>query len=79
MYWVYIIRSRKTGVYHIDTSGSVEEKLEEHNRGKLPPTQHATPWDLVHKEGFGDWTDAVAKEKQIQSIGIGRYLRSMNK
>jgi putative endonuclease len=79
MHWVYVIRSRKTGTYHIDTTGAIEEKLEEHNKGKIRTTQLSTPWELVFKEGFENWTDAVAKEKQIQSIGIGRYLRSIGK
>lgn len=79
MHWVYIIRSRKSGVYHLDSTGSVNEKLEEHNLGKIRQTQYATPWELVHQEAFDDWTGAVAKEKQIVSIGIGRYLRSIGK
>jgi putative endonuclease len=79
MYSVYIIRSRRTGRYHVDTTSTINEKLDDHNRGKVKRTQTGFPWELVHRESFTSWEDAVAKEKLISSIGIGRYLRSIGK
>ena len=79
MHWLFVLYSRKLKTYHLDSAQDMDTRIEEHNLGKLAPTAHGTPWEVVHKEFFPSWTEAAVKEQQIKSIGLQRYLRSIGK
>ncbi len=79
MRWLFVLYSSKSKTYYMDSAEDMNQRVDDHNRGKLAPTAHGAPWEVLHKEQFADWTGAAAKETQIKSIGLQRYLRSVGK
>jgi len=76
MYYVYILQSLKfPDKYYTGCTQNPEERLKQHNAGKLSSRSHQTslyrPWRLVVQIGFQDKDKAFAFEKYLKS-GSGR-------
>ena len=71
MYWVYILRSRKTGRHYTGSCEDLADRLARHNSGQSKATRHGVPWDLVYQEPFSTRADAVCRERQLKT-GCGR-------
>ena len=44
---VYILQSKKNGLYYIGSTNDIERRLEEHNQGKSASTRNLTPFKLM--------------------------------
>ena len=72
MYFVYVLKSLKTGRRYIGfTSKSPQERLEAHNSGVSPWTHQNRPLTLVYQESFSDRQKARRREKFLKT-GNGR-------
>jgi putative endonuclease len=67
MYYVYILRSERSGRYYVGYTKDVLERLKMHNFGKVPSTTRDKPWALFHKEEFTDSLMARRRELQLKS------------
>jgi putative endonuclease len=65
-YYVYIIKSLKSGKIYIGISKNPEKRLKEHNKGDSKFTKGHKPWVLVYKEFVGDRKQARSKEKKLK-------------
>jgi len=74
MYYVYVIRSVPTERHYVGSSENWEERLKQHNQGKVRSTKAYQPWEAVHIETFLDRTAARKRELQIKRYKGGKAL-----
>lgn len=67
MFYIYILKSEKSGKYYVGCSNNIERRLQEHNNGLSKYTRLNKPWILVYKEQFNNLSEARLREKQIKS------------
>jgi len=67
MFYLYIIKSLKTGEYYIGSSSNVEERLKQHNDGKVKSTKLLLPWQIIYTESFTNRSVAVKRERQLKN------------
>ena len=76
MYYVYVIRSKKDKQFYTGFTGELQNRLQEHNSGRVPSTKTRIPFELVYYEACLNEKDALAREKYLKS-GMGkRYQRN---
>ena len=64
--WVYLLASRTCTLY-LGVTNDLERRVLDHKKGQVPGfTQRHGVNRLVHFEGFGDVTAAIAREKQLK-------------
>ncbi len=77
MYFVYIIKSEKTGRRYIGSTRDVINRLEEHNSGKTRSTRAGRPWLLIYKEVFSSKSEAQSREYQLKRFRGGEALKKL--
>lgn len=71
MNYVYIIYSKAANKFYTGKTSNVQDRLYEHNKGKVRSTKAGVPWQLVYYEAFINSTDAGREEIFLKS-GKGR-------
>ncbi|MEK7478189.1 MAG: GIY-YIG nuclease family protein [Patescibacteria group bacterium] len=73
MYYVYIIKSLKTGKFYTGFTNDLNKRITEHNRGSSSTisTFEKGPFELVYSEQALDSKEARRREKFFKS-GDGR-------
>ena len=71
MYYVYVLWSSKLKKRYVGSTGDVEKRLLEHNRGCNKFTKGGIPWIKIYEEEYTTKTEAVRREKFLKS-GQGR-------
>jgi len=77
MYFVYILKGRKTGSHYIGSCGSIETRLQDHNSNQVRSTKNKGPYELIYKEEFASKREALKREKQIKSYKGGRFFKKL--
>ena len=72
-FYVYVLRSSKTGNRFVGSCEKLEEGLRWHNTGHSTATRHGVPWIMVWSEVFSSKSDAVSKERYYKT-GPGRNV-----
>jgi putative endonuclease len=72
-FYVYVLRSSKTGNRFVGSCENLEEGLRWHNTGHSTATRHGVPWIMVWSEVFSSKTDAISKERYYKT-GPGRNV-----
>jgi putative endonuclease len=77
MYFVYIIKSRKTDDIYIGFTNNLKRRIEEHNKKDSFSTKTQTPWELIYFEGYKSEKDAKLREKGLKYFGkaLGQLKR----
>lgn len=73
MYYVYILRSLKTGNFYKGLTNNVNRRIAEHLNGSIQTTKNSGPWKLVHVEICNSRIEARKLEKYFKS-GFGREI-----
>jgi len=71
MFYVYILRSKKTRKLYKGVTSDLKNRLERHNAGKVKATKSGRPWELLHYQVFKNKTDAYREELFLKT-GKGR-------
>ena len=71
MYFVYLLRSQKSGPLYTGYTADLTQRLGQHNLGITKSTRHEAPWQLVYSEEFDTRSEAVRRERFFKS-GRGR-------
>ena len=74
MYYVYILKSQKTGRYYVGATENIENRLKEHNNGKSKSTRPFAPYEMVYQEICQSLCDARKREKYIKSKKSRRFI-----
>ena len=72
MYYVYIIKSKKTGQIYVGCTSDLRKRLKEHNINKSISTSHKGLWEVRYYEAFYSKKDAFSREK-----GLKRHARGI--
>ena len=76
MYHVYVIQSEKDKQFYTGFARDLQNRLREHNAGRVSSTKERVPFELIYYEGCLNEQDALAREKYLKS-GMGkRYLKN---
>ena len=71
MFYVYVLRSGKTGRRYVGSCEDLDDRLQRHNGGESKATKHGVPWTLLHVKNFATRAAALARERYYKS-GRGR-------
>ena len=76
MYYVYVIQSKKDNQFYTGFTRDLENRIREHNEGRVSSTKERGPFELIYYEACLNEQDALAREKYLKS-GMGkRYLKN---
>jgi len=76
MYYVYVIRSRKTNYWYTGFANDLRKRFNQHNKGQSGWSKRGIPWELIYYEASLNREDARSREKYLKS-GMGkRYLKN---
>jgi putative endonuclease len=76
MWYVYLLSSKKTGLWYTGSTKDIRKRILQHNYGENKSTKHGIPWKIIYCEIGLNREDARAREKYLKS-GMGkRYLRN---
>ncbi|MFH1427638.1 MAG: GIY-YIG nuclease family protein [Patescibacteria group bacterium] len=70
MWKVYIIKSSIKRWYYVGSTNRLEERIWEHNTGKVKSTKHYKPYILIFVKEFKAETDARAYERKLKDCRI---------
>ena len=74
MFYVYVLRSRKSQRLYTGFTRDLRKRFNQHNENKSGFTSKRGPYDLVYYEACQDEEDATSRELYLKS-GMGkRYL-----
>ena len=77
MFYVYILISQKDNSQYIGLSQDTEERLKEHNAGRVKSTKSKRPWSLLYKEPCATRLDARKREKYLKSAPGRRFRKEI--
>jgi putative endonuclease len=77
MYYVYVLKSKKTGKYYVGYTSNLEKRLKEHNSGKTKSLIKDIPLETVRVEEYKFYIDARKREKQIKKYKSGEAFRKL--
>ena len=79
MHIVYVLKSRKDNKRYIGLTNNLDQRLLEHNKGKVRSTKFRLPLELIYFEEIENRSDGAQREKFLKS-GKGReFLKSIGK
>ena len=70
MYYVYVLKNKKRGIYYGYTS-NLEKRLKEHNTNHSGYTGKGE-WECIYYEAYKDEKDARRREKALKGSGHTR-------
>jgi len=82
MWYVYILQSQRKRWYYTGSTNRIDQRLEEHNRGKVTSSKPYLPLKLVFSKKFDSENLARAyerrlKDRRIEKEGIIRQIESV--
>jgi putative endonuclease len=77
VYYVYILKSRKTGKFYVGFTNDVERRLQEHNAGRTVSLRKHIPLEIVRVEEYSFYDQARSRERQIKKYKSGEAFRKL--
>lgn len=75
IYYTYVLKSKADSDIYIGWTKNIENRIIDHNSGKVEATAHRRPLHLIYFEACLSEKKAIAREKQLKT-GFGRaYLK----
>ncbi|MGC9603081.1 MAG: GIY-YIG nuclease family protein [Minisyncoccia bacterium] len=75
-YYVYVIRSKKDGIWYTGFTPDLRKRFKEHNSNVTGWTKNRGPFELIYYEASKNKADARSRERYLKS-GMGkRYLKN---
>ncbi len=68
MFYVYILRSEKSGTYYKGQTSDLERRIKEHNNGEEKSTSRYVPWVLVWHTAVDSRSEALALEHKLKNM-----------
>lgn len=78
-YFVYILRSEKSGRFYIGQTHDLGQRLKRHNGGRSTFTKTDRPWDLIFSESYSTRSEAVRRERYLKSPQGWKELKEIKK
>jgi putative endonuclease len=76
-FYVYILFSLNDNKLYVGQTGNLENRLLEHNSGKIKSTKNRRPLTLIHNEIFLTRSEAMKREKFLKSLYSARFKQKL--
>ncbi len=74
----YILKSQKNGKYYVgSTNRDVQERLEDHNSGRVAYTKNLRPWILVVNQWYDTVDEARHVERKLKSFKSKKIIEKI--
>ncbi|MFA5286973.1 MAG: GIY-YIG nuclease family protein [Candidatus Omnitrophota bacterium] len=70
-YYVYLLSSSKIAWIYIGCTNDLDNRLKEHNEGKIFSTKNMKPLELIYCEAYKSKECAFMREKNLKHFGSG--------
>ena len=77
MFFVYILRSKKSERYYTGHTSNIDKRLKEHNSGKVRSTKAYVPWEIIYSEKYESKSEAFQREMQIKKYKSGEAFKKL--
>lgn len=77
MYYVYILKSKKTGKHYTGYTKNIPNRLRYHNSGKTKSLWKHRPLEVVRIEEYNTLEFARKRERQIKSYKGGEAFKKL--
>ena len=78
VYSVYAIKN-KNGRIYVGLTKNINQRLEDHNKGRVFSTKGYKPWNLLYSESCKNRIEARKREKSLKS-GYGKeFLKNLSR
>lgn len=74
MYYCYILKSLKSGIFYIDTTDDIERGVLMHNGAHFASTRAHLPWELIWENAFGTQKEARDFAQYLKSSDGRNYI-----
>ena len=74
-YFVYILLSQKDNKLYIGCTHNLEQRLKDHNSGKVYATRLRRPFVVIYHEVYEDKGKAFNRERFLKSLWSARMKR----
>lgn len=75
MNYVYVLKSKKDGLFYTGFTDDLKRQVTEHNLGLQESTKNRVPLELIYYEGCLNKKDAIRRETYLKS-GVGKkYIK----
>ena len=74
-----MLKSFKDNLFYVGYTKEIENRLNEHNNGKVFSTKSRRPFQLIYYEACLNQQDATHREKYLKTSWGKRYLKSRMK
>ena len=75
-FYTYILQSQNHKTNYYGHCENLEDRLSQHNKGKVSYTKGRWPWVIHYYEKFGTRSEAVKRERFFKSIDGYKYLKN---
>ena len=75
-FYVYVLQSELDKYFYTGYTVNLENRLKQHNSGKVRSTKSRKPLKLVYWEGCLKKQDAIRREKYLKSSWGKRYIKN---
>ena len=75
-FYTYILKSLKDNKYYYGHTQNINERLQNHNSGKVKSTKNRKPFVVIYKEEFNSKSEAYKREIFFKSYQGYIYLKS---
>ena len=76
MHIVYVLKSLKDNKLYVgSTRRDINDRLRDHNAGRVRSTKARRPFELLYKEKFDNYKDARLREHLLKRGSIRKFLR----
>ena len=69
MFYVYLLKTEKSGKLYIGRTTNLFKRIREHNLGLVKSTKAFNPWKLVYYESYYSSQDAEDRESKLKQFG----------
>lgn len=79
MYYLYILKSEKSGKYYVGQTSNLEDRVLRHNSGKSISTRSGVPWILVFQKEYSTRSKAILAEKWVKRMKSKKLIMDIIK
>jgi putative endonuclease len=76
-YFVYVLFSPQFKRLYKGQTQNLQNRLKEHNDGKVKSTKPYRPWEIIFTEEFNLREEAVSRERYFKTAAGRRFLKSI--
>ena len=67
-FFVYILKSQKTGKFYIGQTNDINSRLNSHNKGYSKYTKPGRSWTLIHSKQLDTRAEAMKLERRLKNF-----------